>query len=223
MRSERRIEVGEQDVVGLDGLEAAGLQPPLVAGEDQRRRGVAHRPVALGGLALRLGRRALRGARLGAVGLVGALDLGAVERGEQGGDVQPVDALKGVGEVVGIIEHERRREPRRTAARGRRGELARGVLQARRDDRAAGQAGRAHAVARLGRERHPAVAEAQVAARRAGGRVAAPDVLVGLLGEADRAPAASSAGRRSASAGRRARGTRSTPTGSRDQRSGRRR
>jgi hypothetical protein len=181
---ERRVEVGDQHVVRLDGLEAAGLERLPVAGEPQRRRRVADVAVGLGRLALRLGRRAGGGARLGAVALVRLLHLGAVERGDDGRDVEPLDPPQRDREVVGVVEHQRRREPAELQS-AERGQLAARVLQPRRHDRPAREAGGGDARPRLGRERHPAVAEAQVAPRRAGRRVAAADVLVGLLGQAD--------------------------------------
>ena len=73
---ERRVEVGDRDVVGLERLEAADLEAaPVARLEEQRRRGVAHLAVGVRGLALELGRAALGGAGLGAVGLVGLGDL----------------------------------------------------------------------------------------------------------------------------------------------------
>ena len=69
---ERRVQVGDHHVVGLDGLKTARLQPPAIRGlEHQRRRRVANRSVAVAGLALELRRRARRGARLGLIALVG--------------------------------------------------------------------------------------------------------------------------------------------------------
>ena len=91
---ERRIEVGEDHVVGLDRLEAPGLQALAAALEDQRGRGVAHRPVGGGGLALELGGRARGGARQGAIGLVGGEDVGVVDARDDRTGVEPVDAAQ---------------------------------------------------------------------------------------------------------------------------------
>ena len=149
-----------------------------------RRRRVADLAVRARGLALRLGRGALGGARLGAVGLVGGLDLRRPDGADDRVDVEPLDARERDREVVVVLHHQRRREPAELQ-RAEHRMLELGRLQAGRHDRPARLAGRGDARARLGRERHAAAAEAHVAAGRAGRRVAAADVLLGVLGQPD--------------------------------------
>ena len=90
---ESRVEVRDADVVGLDRLEAAGLElATVLCLEDQRRRRVAHRAVGLACLALELGRAALGVTRLVAVGLERGHGLGVVDRGDHRVGVDSLDA-----------------------------------------------------------------------------------------------------------------------------------
>lgn len=159
---QRRIEVGDHHVVGLDRLEAPGLQRAAVGrGEDQRRGGVAHAPVLRHGrLALRLRRRARRPARRLAVPPVGSLHLRIVVRGlHQRLRVDLVaEALeRGQHAVVGV-EKQCGCELRELE-RAEHLQLAAGGAQPRRDHHAAGEPGAGQALARLGRERHAPAAE----------------------------------------------------------------
>ena len=166
-----------------------GWKPPAsrrlaVALEDDRGRGVAHRAVGGRGLALELGRRARRGARQRAIGLVGLDDVGVVDARHDRRRVEPGDAAQAGGEVAVLVEHERRRELHELQ-RAEGGVAERRVLHAGGDDGAARARGGRHVVLGLRLERHPVLAEVAIAAGLALGRVAAVDVLLGALGQPD--------------------------------------
>jgi hypothetical protein len=109
---ELRGEVGQDDVVGLQGLEAARLERDAVAGagEDERRRRVAHAAVRVGRLALRVRRRALGRCACALVLRVGLEHGGVVEAPEQCRGVDLRHALEGRREQLGRVEREARRE-----------------------------------------------------------------------------------------------------------------
>ncbi len=183
-----RIQIGHDHVVGLDGLEAAGLQrqPIAGAGEDDRRRGVADASVAVAGLALKLGGRAGRRPRLGLVGLVLGQHLGVVDQADDplGVDTGNRGADR-LDHLIVVVEQQRRVEV---------GELqgaehvpfAAGVLAAGGDHGTAG-AGRGRTSGLdARRERHPvAVTEGGAGLRPAQRREAHPLIALGGLREAD--------------------------------------
>ncbi len=184
---ERRIEVRDEDVVGVDRLKAAGLEAAPVGGlEDERRRGVAHGAVGVRGAALELGRRARRGARPGAVVLVGGDDVGVIDPRDDRVAVEPVDGGERVAQHRGVLEHTGRRELRELQRAQRRLLVPRGI-QPRRDDRPAARRGGAQRRLRGVGERHPeAVKRPAPADRCVARRVAAGGVLRGVLGQPDR-------------------------------------
>ena len=95
-------QVRHADVVGLERLPAAGHQHAVAAAEDEARGGEALGAVGARGLALQDGRLE-GGAGLGAVRLVGGLDLGVVEQRDDGRRVEPVDRGRDLGDgLVGV-------------------------------------------------------------------------------------------------------------------------
>ena len=109
---QRRVEVGDQHVVGLDRLKAAGLQAPLGGLEDERGRGVAHRPVGLAGLALEVCRTALGLAGLALVGLVGLADARIIEGGDDRLRIEAGNVLQRLCELGVLVEQQGGVEPR---------------------------------------------------------------------------------------------------------------
>ena len=114
---ERRVEVGDHHVVGLERLEAAGLQAPPALLEDDRRRGEADLPVADPRLALQLGRAARGAARLGEVGGVGLGDRRRVERGDHRVGVDALDAREHRAQRGVLVEQGRRVNQANASAR----------------------------------------------------------------------------------------------------------
>ena len=105
-----RIDVRDQDVIGLDRLKAAGHEPRPVQLEHDRRRGEADRAIRRRGLALELGGRPGGLAGLLAIGPVGLDHLGSVD---------PADDLLGVDaghdcaarhQLLIVVEQHRRVE-----------------------------------------------------------------------------------------------------------------
>jgi hypothetical protein len=182
---ERRVEVGDHDVVGLERLESAGLEP-LPAGplEDQRGGGVPHGAVCVRGAPLELRRRPGRRARAGPVGLVGGDDLGIVDPRHDRVGVQAVHARERRAKRVGVVQGSGGRELSELE-RPQRGVLERRFRQPGGHDRAAGGRGRAEAGLGGDLKRHAEAAEAPVPGRRPRRRVAARRVLGGVLGEPD--------------------------------------
>jgi hypothetical protein len=152
--------------------------------ERERRGGVADGAVRVRSLALELRRAAGGRADERAVLLVGGLGRLVADRRDDRAGVEPGDSLERAADALVGVEQRRRREARELQ-RAERGQLLRGVDQARRDDRAAGARGGDRARPRLGVERHPVAAEAQVADRSARRGEAAGGVVLGALGEAD--------------------------------------
>src|SRR5579875_217244 len=187
------VEVGDEHVVGLDRLKAAGLQAVCAlalggggGGEDERRRRVADRPVGLARLALEVGGAALGLARLLLVLLVAGEHPRVVDRAHDRLDVEALDARERTGDGGVLVEQQRRGEPGELQ-RAQRLVLASGGEQARGDDRAAGARGGGHACARRHQQGHAEAPEvALLAERGARGRVAGVEVALGILGEADR-------------------------------------
>jgi hypothetical protein len=135
-------------------------------------------------LVLELRRRVGRGAGQVAVLLEQGFGLGVVRGGDDrlGVDAgNPADRLE---QLSVLFEEERGRELRELQ-RAEDGVLALGGEAARGDDHAAHRPRAVDALARLGRERHAALAERAVPARLAGGGVAALLVDGAVLGQAD--------------------------------------
>ena len=183
-RAEARVEVGDADVVGLEGLEAARLEGEIAVGELQARRGEAHAAVGVGRLALELGRAAL-----GRAGLVAVL---LEERSVSGsaaasmiasGSMPPTQAIASRSSFGSsryrVDVNWANWSARKTA------NSCSGASRLRGDDDAAHRPGAVDALARLGRERHAAVAELAVPTGLAAGRVAALLVDGAVLGQAD--------------------------------------
>ena len=182
---EARVEVGDEHVVGLEGLEAAGLERhALLVLEAHARRGVADAAVGVGVLVLELGRRVGRGAGLVAIALEGLLRRGIRGRGHDLLGVDAGDPLDRLAQVRGVLEVGGGRELGELQ-RAEDRVLALGGEQAGGDDHAAHRPGAVDLLARLGRERHSALAEAAVPARLAGAGVAALLVDAAVLGQPD--------------------------------------
>jgi len=137
-RSSEGVKVGDQHVVGLQRLEAAGLEAtPVIGLEEHRRRGVADQAVADRGLALELGCAARRAARLRPVGRVGLRDGGGVQRADERDSVDPLDGRERRGDALVLVQQQRGVEPGERE-RPKNRELAPRVREPRRHDRAAG-------------------------------------------------------------------------------------
>ncbi len=137
---EAGLEVGDEDVVGLERLKAARVEAAAVlGGEDDARRGEADGAVARRRLALGLGGRAGGLPGLLAVGLVGGLDLGIAERGDDAVGVETGHRGQLGTEIVVVVEQPRSAEPAELQ-RAHGGPLVLGLAQAGGDDGAAGPA-----------------------------------------------------------------------------------
>jgi hypothetical protein len=182
---ERGVQVGYDDVVGLDRLKATGFQPlPVGLVEDQRRCRVPHRAVGVRRPALEFGRRLSCSSRASAVGVIGRHDLGVVDASHDGVGVQALNTCQRCAQGVGIVEGAGRRELRELQS-AQRGLFERRCRQSGGHDRTARRG--CGTQPGLGRDlkRHSEPAESLVANRRSRGRVAAGCVLTGVLGEPD--------------------------------------
>ena len=184
---QRRVEVGDHDVVGLDRLVAAGLEPAPVA--VARRSATARcsgrrRPCSPPCPGTRSGCRPRCAPR--AVGLVGRLGRGVVDRGEHRRGVEPRHAPRARRRIPSSVSNRRRRREAGELQRAERRRARRGGRAAARR-RSRGRRGRCRCCARAAACRTACRSRRnrQVAERAAARRVAARVVVRGALGQPD--------------------------------------